>query len=101
MKAALFVAMASAGIACAAGPRSAVAPPRTPHDGPGTERALPIPADLAPFVKESIDLGRTLYFLDKASSIGTDVVRENGRRESARRRTDKRRPPRRGRPPHL
>jgi hypothetical protein len=46
-------------------------------DGPGTERALPIPADLAPHISESIELGRTLYFLDKASAIGTDVVEAN------------------------
>ena len=76
MKAALLLVIASTGIACAAGPPSAAAPPRTSNDGPGTERALPIPADVAAFVQESIELGRTLYLLDKASAIGTDVVRE-------------------------
>lgn len=60
---------------CASGPSPADAP-RTANDGPGTERALPIPADLAPHIAESIELGRTLYLLDKASAIGTDVVQE-------------------------
>jgi hypothetical protein len=76
MKPSWFLTIALAGIACAAGPRSAVAPSHTSNDSPGTERALPIPADLAPFVHESIELGRMLYFLDKASAIGTDIVRE-------------------------
>ncbi len=37
---------------------------------------MPIPADLAPRIQESIDVGRLLYLLDKASAIGTDVLRD-------------------------
>ena len=62
--------------ACATGPAPAGAP-RVPSGGPGSERALPIPADLAPRIQESIELGRALYLLDKASAIGTDVLREH------------------------
>jgi hypothetical protein len=60
---------------CASAPR-AVDAPRTRADGPGSDRALPMPADLAPRIEESIALGRTIYFVDKASAIGTDVLRE-------------------------
>src|SRR4051794_26956001 len=60
---------------CASGPGAADAP-RTATDGPRRERALPIPADLAPRIQESIDLGRQLYLLDKSSAIGTDVLRD-------------------------
>jgi|SRR5215471_5175141 len=75
MKPALLAAIVFAGIGCAEGPRPADAPPGTPQGGPPTERALPIPADLAPRIQESIELGRILYLLDKASAIGTDVLR--------------------------
>jgi len=61
---------------CASGPRPADAP-RAVTDGPGTEQPLPIPAELAPHISESIELGRTLYLLDKASAIGTDVLQAN------------------------
>ena len=40
-------------------------------------RPIPIPADLAPRVGESVELGRILYLLDKASAIGTDVALAN------------------------
>src|SRR5947208_11034956 len=76
MKRALLLAVASAAVGCAAGPGPAGAPPRTAQGGPGTDRVLPIPADLAPHIQESIELGRSLYFLDKASAIGTDVLKE-------------------------
>src|SRR4051812_43513748 len=72
MRWALVVAIAWAGLGCATAPRSADAPRAA--KGPEWERALPIPADLAPRIQESIELGRTLYLLDKASAIGTDVV---------------------------
>ena len=75
MKVAL-VPVVLACIACAAGPRPAAAPQGPPQDRPHTERSLPIPADLAPRIQESIELGRTLYLLDKASAIGTDVAKE-------------------------
>ena len=65
--------MAVAAAGCASAPADA---PRMPAGGPGTERPLPIPSDLAPHIAESIELGRQLYFLDKASAIGTDVVRD-------------------------
>ena len=39
-------------------------------------KALPIPPDLAPQIQLSIDLGRELYFQDKASAIGTDALLE-------------------------
>jgi hypothetical protein len=60
---------------CASGTGTADAP-RSASDGPRTARALPIPADLAPRIQESIDLGRQLYFIDKSSAIGTDVLRD-------------------------
>jgi hypothetical protein len=40
-------------------------------------RPLPIPADLAAHIKRSSELGRAIYLQDKASAIGTDVLREN------------------------
>lgn len=65
----------SLGIACvSAPPSSAALRTNGSAGGPGSEPALPIPADLAPRIQESIELGRMLYFLDKASAIGTDVV---------------------------
>jgi len=70
MRLAAILALAAG---CASAPPAADAP-RTAPDGPHSERALPIPADLAPHIAESIELGRTLYFLDKASAIGTDVM---------------------------
>jgi hypothetical protein len=71
----LAVAALASALGCAEAPRPAGAPLGIPKDGPGTERALPIPADLAPHIDESIKLGRILYLLDKASAIGTDVLR--------------------------
>jgi len=76
MKRALLVAVGLVSFGCASGPRPADAP-RVAKGGPETERALPIPADLAPRIQESMELGRQLYFLDKASAIGTDVLREH------------------------
>ena len=70
MRPGLLIVVASVGLACAAGPPGAKAP-RGPDGGPA---ALPIPADLAPHIRESIEIGRLLYFLDKASAIGTDVL---------------------------
>ena len=40
---------------------------------------MPIPADLAPHIKRSSELGRALYLQDKASAIGTDVLRDKVR----------------------
>ena len=62
-------------IGCAAGPHPTAAPPRALQGAPGTEPALPIPPDLVPRINESIELGRVIYFLDKASAIGTDVMK--------------------------
>ena len=73
MKRALLVVVATLGAGCAAGPRVGNPPPAATA---GAERALPIPADLAPHIRESIALGESLYLLDKASAIGTDVARE-------------------------
>jgi hypothetical protein len=70
-----LVAIGLAGLGCAEGPRPASMPARIPPGGPSEERALPIPADLAPHVAQSIEIGRFLYVLDKASAIGTDVLR--------------------------
>ena len=61
--------------ACASGPRAADAPRTPTKGGPESERALPIPADLAPHVEQSARLGRLIYLVDKASAIGTDVLR--------------------------
>jgi hypothetical protein len=77
MRLARVMVIATVGAGCAAGPRPADTPARPPKGGPLADRALPIPADLAPRIQESIELGRTLYFLDKASAIGTDVLRQN------------------------
>jgi hypothetical protein len=78
MKAALvLVGLAACGLGCASASAPLGAPSRTPRKGlkgPDAERALPIPADLAPRIAESIELGRILYLLDKASAIGTDVA---------------------------
>ena len=76
MKRVLLVVFGGLVVACASSPRSADAP-RVEKGGPETERALPIPVDLAQHIQESIAIGRELYFLDKASAIGTDVLREN------------------------
>jgi hypothetical protein len=72
MKRALLLVFASAGLGCAPVPHPAAAPPSAPQ----AERALAIPPDLAPHIQESIDLGRMLFALDKASAIGTHVLRE-------------------------
>jgi hypothetical protein len=74
MRSALVVAVALAGIGCAEAPPPGRTPVGIPKGGPGTELALPIPADLAPHIEDSIKLGRMLYLLDKASAIGTDVL---------------------------
>jgi hypothetical protein len=76
MKPTLRVALALAALGCGAGPRPAAAPPRTAQAGRRAQGSFPIPADLAPRIQESIELGRDLYFLDKASAIGTDVLRD-------------------------
>jgi hypothetical protein len=39
-------------------------------------KTLPIPADLAAQVQQSIDLGHTLYLIDMASAIGTDMLQK-------------------------
>jgi hypothetical protein len=39
-------------------------------------KSLPIPADLRSKIQLSIDLGRELYWQDKASAIGTDMLLE-------------------------
>jgi hypothetical protein len=71
----LFVAMGLAAAGCATAPGPTAGPGHNPAGGPGSERALPIPADLAPRIDASIALGQMLYLIDKASAIGTDVVR--------------------------
>ncbi len=73
----MLVGLAACGLGCASASAPLGAPSRTPRKGlkgPDAERALPIPADLAPRIAESIELGRILYLLDKASAIGTDVA---------------------------
>ncbi len=72
MKGALvLLGVAACGLGCAS---TTSAPSSPPPKGQGAERALPIPADLAPRIAESVELGRILYLLDKASAIGTDVA---------------------------
>lgn len=53
--------------------------PRSPAPASATEtpRTLPIPPDLETKVQLSIEYGRSLYFTDKASAIGTDVMMDN------------------------
>jgi hypothetical protein len=75
MRRALLLAIGLAGLGCAEGPRPADMPARIPPGGPSEERALPIPADLKPHIDQSIVIGRYLYVLDKASAIGTDVLK--------------------------
>jgi hypothetical protein len=71
----VVIALLPLAAACAAGPRAADAP-HTHGPRPWSEKALPIPADLAPHVEASAELGRIIYFVDKASAIGTDVLRD-------------------------
>ena len=68
------IASFALGLGSASSPAPATA---VPPGGPGSERELPIPADLAPRIQESIERGRMLYYFDKASAIGTDVVVAN------------------------
>jgi hypothetical protein len=65
--------VAAYALACASGPALAGAPAAA-QKGPAAEAPLPIPADLQPRIAESIEIGRELYLLDKASAIGTDVA---------------------------
>jgi len=65
--------MVAFGCVTPSGPKPAAAPkPATAASAEG----LPIPADLAPHLKESADMGLALYLQDKASAIGTDVLRD-------------------------
>ena len=75
MKVAGLAAILGWAAACASAPRAADAPRTAGKGGPESERALPIPANLAPHVEQSARLGRLIYLVDKASAIGTDVVR--------------------------
>jgi hypothetical protein len=43
----------------------------------GDDKGLPIPEDLKAKIEQSIELGRELYFQDKASAISTDVLVEH------------------------
>lgn len=70
----VLVGVAAYGLSCASGTAPRSAPAAVPRKGPEAERALPIPQDLQPRIAESIEIGRALYLLDKASAIGTDVV---------------------------
>jgi hypothetical protein len=74
MSSRLLVAIALVAVGCATASGPTDAPAHGSENGPGSERALPIPADLVPRIDGSIELGRMLYLLDKASAIGTDVV---------------------------
>jgi hypothetical protein len=65
-------AVALVAVGCAETPPAGGA--RAPGNA-GDEHELPIPADLAPAIQQSIDVGRALYLHDKASAIGTDVVK--------------------------
>jgi hypothetical protein len=69
-----LVGIAALAVGCASGTAATPASSGAPRKEPGGERSLPIPADLAPHVAESIEIGRDLYLLDKASAIGTDVA---------------------------
>jgi hypothetical protein len=70
---AAILLLAAAG--CASAPRAGGAARASKGDGLESEPALPIPADLAPSVEQSARLGRLIYEVDKASAIGTDVLR--------------------------
>ncbi|HXU05593.1 MAG TPA: hypothetical protein VN903_31760 [Polyangia bacterium] len=60
---------------CASAPRAADTARASKGDGLESERALPIPADLVRPVEQAARLGRLIYQVDKASAIGTDVLR--------------------------
>jgi hypothetical protein len=75
MRAASLIAVGLLAAACATGGRVPAGAPG--RGGPESERALPVPADLAPRIQAASELGRILYMHDKASAIGTDVMRAN------------------------
>jgi hypothetical protein len=77
MKPCLRITAAVASVVCIACASAPAGSKQAPANGPGSERELPIPADLAPHIQESIELGLQLYFLDNASAVGTDVVVAN------------------------
>ncbi len=55
---------------------SAVQPSTPPQNSKAPPRVLEIPADLRASIEQSIDLGREVYFQDKAAATGTDVLLE-------------------------